>query len=65
MTTLVISQSAYQGGSLALSLPAIALIEPTIAVTIGATAFQEQANLSDGALAVEFWPPRWLRPACC
>ena len=50
---LVISQSAYQAGPLALSMPAIALIEPTVAVIIGDTAFHEQAHLSGGALAVE------------
>lgn len=50
---LVISQSAYQAGPLALSMPAIALIEPTVAVIIGDTAFHEQAHLSGGSLAVE------------
>ncbi len=53
ITALVISQSAYQAGPLALSMPAIALIEPTVAVIIGDTAFHEQAHLSGGALALE------------
>lgn len=53
IAALVISQSAYQAGPLALSMPAIALIEPTVAVIIGDTAFHEQAHLSGGALAVE------------
>ncbi len=53
IAALVISQSAYQAGPLALSMPAIALIEPTVAVIIGDTALHEQANLSGGALAVE------------
>jgi hypothetical protein len=54
IAALVISQSAYQAGPLALSMPAIALIEPTVAVVIGDIAFREQAHLSGGALAVEF-----------
>ncbi len=54
ITALVISQSAYQAGPLALSMPAIAIIEPTVAVIIGDTAFHEQAHLSGSALAVEF-----------
>lgn len=54
ITALVVSQSAYQAGPLALSMPAIALIEPTVAVIIGDTAFHEQAHLTGGALAVEF-----------
>ena len=53
ITALVISQSAYQAGPLALSMPAISIIEPTVAVLIGDTAFHEQAHLSGGALAVE------------
>ncbi|HET9076231.1 MAG TPA: DMT family transporter [Acidimicrobiales bacterium] len=53
IAALVISQSAYQAGPLALSMPAIALLEPTVAVIIGDTAFHEQARLSGGALAVE------------
>lgn len=53
ISALVVSQSAYQAGPLALSMPAIAIIEPAVAVIIGDTAFHEQAHLSGGALAVE------------
>jgi drug/metabolite transporter (DMT)-like permease len=53
ITALVISQSAYQAGPLALSMPAIALLEPAVAVVMGDTAFSEQAHLSGAALAVE------------
>lgn len=53
ITALVISQSAYQAGPLALSMPAIALLEPAVAVVIGDTAFSEQAHLSGGALVLE------------
>lgn len=50
---LVVSQSAYQAGPLALSMPAIALVEPVVAVVIGDTLFEEQARLGGGALALE------------
>ena len=53
ISALVISQSAYQAGPLALSMPAIALLEPAVAVVIGDTAFGEQANLAGWALAAE------------
>ena len=53
ISALVISQSAYQAGPLALSMPAIALLEPAVAVMIGDTAFAEQANLAGWALAGE------------
>ena len=53
ITALVISQSAYQAGPLALSMPAIAIVEPTVAVLIGDTVFHEQARLGGAALAVE------------
>ena len=53
ISALVISQSAYQAGPLALSMPAIAIIEPTVAVIIGDTVFHEQARLGGGALAAE------------
>lgn len=50
---LVISQSAYQAGPLALSMPAISLVEPVLAVVIGDTLFEEQARLGGPALALE------------
>lgn len=53
ITALVISQSAYQAGPVALSMPAIAIVEPTIAVIIGDTTLREQAHLGGGSLAIE------------
>lgn len=50
---LVVSQSAYQAGPLALSMPAIAIVEPVVAVVIGDTLFDEQARLGGLALAFE------------
>jgi drug/metabolite transporter (DMT)-like permease len=50
---LVVSQSAYQAGPLALSLPAIALLEPVVAVVTGDMLFEEQARLTGAALATE------------
>jgi drug/metabolite transporter (DMT)-like permease len=52
-TALVVSQSAYQAGPLALSLPIIALLEPITAVLTGETLFDEQARLTGNALALE------------
>lgn len=53
IAALVVSQSAYQAGPLALSMPAISTIEPVVAVTIGDTLFEEQARLGGAALALE------------
>lgn len=53
ISALVISQSAYQAGPLALSMPAIAIVEPVVAVVIGDTLFEEQARLGGPALALE------------
>lgn len=53
IAALVISQSAYQAGPLALSMPAISLVEPVVAVVIGDTLFEEQARLGGAALALE------------
>jgi drug/metabolite transporter (DMT)-like permease len=50
---LVVSQSAYQAGPLALSMPAIATVEPVVAVVLGDTLFEEQARLGGAALALE------------
>jgi drug/metabolite transporter (DMT)-like permease len=50
---LVVSQSAYQAGPLALSLPAIALLEPVVAVVTGDMLFEERARLTGAALAAE------------
>src|SRR5262249_21916153 len=49
----IVSQSAYQAGPLALSMPAVALLEPVVAVVAGEIVFHEQAQLAGAALAVE------------
>lgn len=48
---LVLVQSAYQAGPLAVSLPIIDTVEPSVAVIIAVTIFGEQVNHSVGALA--------------
>lgn len=53
IAALVVSQSAYQAGPLAYSMPLIAVLEPVLAVLIGDTALDEQVRLSAGALAGE------------
>ncbi len=53
VAALVISQSAYQSGPLALSMPAVDTVEPVTAVTIGDMLFDEQAHLVGASLALE------------
>ena len=53
IAALVISQSAYQAGPLAYSMPLIAVLEPLLAVLIGDTAFGEDIRLTGGRLAAE------------
>jgi hypothetical protein len=53
VTSLVLSQSAFQAGSLAVSLPIIDTLEPVGAVAIGIAVFGEQLALTDRALAVQ------------
>ena len=53
IAALVISQSAYQAGPLAYSMPLIAVLEPLLAVLIGATAFGEDLRLTGGYLAAQ------------
>lgn len=50
---LVLSQSAFQAGSLAISLPIIDTLEPIGAVAIGIAVFGEQLALTDWTLAVQ------------
>ncbi|MHC6630176.1 DMT family transporter [Streptomyces globosus] len=50
---LVLSQSSYQAGSLAISLPIIDCLEPVGAVLIGVALFGEQLATSPAALAVQ------------
>jgi drug/metabolite transporter (DMT)-like permease len=52
ITGLVLVQSAYQAGPLAVSLPIIDTVEPTVAVIIAVTIFGEQVSVSTGALAL-------------
>lgn len=47
------SQSAYQAASLASSLPFVVVVEPTVAVLIGATALGEHLALAGGAALFE------------
>lgn len=51
--SLVLSQSAYQAGSLAVSLPVIDTLEPIGAVAIGVAVFGEQLALTTWGLAVQ------------
>ncbi len=53
IVALVISQSAYQAGPLAYSMPFVGVLEPLVAVTIGDTVLGEQVRLSAGSFAVE------------
>ncbi|RPK80668.1 DMT family transporter [Streptomyces sp. ADI98-10] len=53
VTSLVLSQSAFQAGSLAVSLPIIDTLEPIGAVAIGVVVFGEQLALTGGALTVQ------------
>lgn len=50
---LLFSQSAYQAGPLAFSMPVVAVVEPTVAVVIGSTILGEEVALSGAALALE------------
>jgi drug/metabolite transporter (DMT)-like permease len=52
-TSLVLSQSAFQAGPLAISLPLIDILEPLTAVLIAATVFAEKLALAPGPIAVE------------
>lgn len=51
---LVLSQSAYQAGPLAYSMPVVAIVEPMVAVMLGATILGEQIFLGGPALLLEF-----------
>ncbi|MGH3745008.1 MAG: DMT family transporter [Mycobacteriales bacterium] len=49
---LLLVQSAFQAGPLAISLPVIDVVEPTTAVVIGIAIFGDRVNLSPGALGL-------------
>jgi hypothetical protein len=53
ITALVISQSAYQAGPLAYSMPFVGVLEPLVAVVIGDTVLGEQVSRSPGELSIE------------
>ncbi len=50
---LLVSQSAYQAGPLAYSMPFVGVLEPLVAVVIGDTVLGEQVRLSPGLFASE------------
>lgn len=53
IAALVVSQSAYQAGPLAYSMPFVGVLEPLVAVVIGDTVLGEQVKLSPGLLLGE------------
>jgi drug/metabolite transporter (DMT)-like permease len=53
IASLVLSQSAYQAGPLAYSMPVVAMLEPITAVALGAFLLDEQLLLHGRALFVE------------
>lgn len=53
VVALVVSQSAYQAGPLAWSMPFVGVLEPLVAVIIGDTVLGEQIRLSEGQFAIE------------
>ncbi len=48
---LLLSQSAYQAGPLAFSVPVADVLDPLVGVVIGTTAFDERVNVGVGPLA--------------
>jgi len=53
MAALIVSQSAYQAGPLAYSMPMVGLLEPVVAVVIGDTVLGEQVHLSGATVVLE------------
>ena len=53
IVALIVSQSAYQAGPLAYSMPLVGLLEPLVAVVIGDTVLGEQVRLSRGSVLLE------------
>jgi drug/metabolite transporter (DMT)-like permease len=53
IAALIVSQSAYQAGPLAYSMPMVGLLEPVVAVLIGDTVLGEQVHLSRAAVVLE------------
>ncbi len=50
---MVIAQSAFQAGSLDVSLPTMSVIDPVVSIVIGALAFRESLSSSPVAIAAE------------
>lgn len=50
---LVLSQSAYQAGPLAYSMPVVAILEPIVAVVLGASILGERLSLGGAAFLLE------------
>lgn len=50
---MVLAQSAFQAGSLELSLPAMSVLDPVVSVVVGALAFGESMAASPAAVAAE------------
>jgi hypothetical protein len=53
IAALVVSQSAYQAGPLAYSMPFVGVLEPLVAVVIGDTVLGESVRLSSGLFSLE------------
>jgi drug/metabolite transporter (DMT)-like permease len=53
IAALIVSQSAYQAGPLAYSMPFVGVLEPLVAVIIGDTVLGEQVRISQGLFALE------------
>jgi drug/metabolite transporter (DMT)-like permease len=53
IVALVVSQSAYQAGPLAYSMPLVGVLEPLVAIVIGDTVLGEQVKLSGPMFALE------------
>lgn len=53
IAALIVSQSAYQAGPLAYSMPLVGLLEPVVAVVIGDTVLGEQVRLSGRTAILE------------
>jgi len=50
---MVIAQSAFQSGSLDVSLPTMSVTDPVVSIAIGALAFRESLAASSSAIALE------------
>ena len=53
IVALVVSQSAYQAGPLAYSMPFVGVLEPIVAVAIGDVVLGEQVRVSEGQFILE------------